>query len=470
MTLSFRRNTFLRTCIQSSHLSHAESAAAALRGDATFGPVPANEGTRNGTVVSGRHRLQRGIMVANLDLHSSSDPGGVAQHGKDYRASRLHRLAGSPSGRPGLCHRPRPAGANSLVIIDIREPRLYEASHIPGSISIPFSPMSDWAVSDDELLMELPPDEDLFGLLGDWGIGPDSTVVLVGTVEPRPRPRPTPCPTLLGWPRRSSTPVSRTSGSWTEAIPGWAAEGRPADELRSHPPCPGRCAGPVDEGDVRVHRVRQGAPQRRRARRWPGRRPVLRRRPCPFAGVGGHIPTARSLPAPWMWDEDGTYKPVETLQGMAEGVLGPDRDQEIIAYCGVGGYASAWWFVLAQILGYRNVKIYDGVRGGLGQGRCHGLVHLVAGGARAYRSRFRALGRRPGDRRLCCANSGRVVGRDERAPRARRPPDLRVRRLRRALAAGGRGLRPGPRRRWSSIVKILNREKVPFVARGSAPT
>ncbi len=48
------------------------------------------------------------------------------------------------------------------------------------------------------------------------------------------------------------------------------------------------------------------------------------------------------------------------LRGMAEGVLGPDRDRHIIAYCGVGGYASAWWFVLAQILGYRNVKIYDG--------------------------------------------------------------------------------------------------------------
>ena len=56
-----------------------------------------------------------------------------------------------------------------LTIIDIREPRLYEAGHIPGSISIPFSPMSDWAVSDDELLMELPPDDDLFALLARLG-------------------------------------------------------------------------------------------------------------------------------------------------------------------------------------------------------------------------------------------------------------------------------------------------------------
>jgi len=82
--------------------------------------------------------------------------------------------------------------------------------------------------------------------------------------------------------------------------------------------------------------------------------------PCPFAGVGGHIPSARSLPAPWMWRDDGTYQPREVLEQMVVGVAGPDKDQEIILYCGVGGYAAAWWFVLTQMLGYMNVKIYDG--------------------------------------------------------------------------------------------------------------
>jgi thiosulfate/3-mercaptopyruvate sulfurtransferase len=45
---------------------------------------------------------------------------------------------------------------------------------------------------------------------------------------------------------------------------------------------------------------------------------------------------------------------------MAAGVVGGPRSQEIIVYCGVGGYASSWWFVLTQVLGYENVKIYDG--------------------------------------------------------------------------------------------------------------
>ena len=37
-----------------------------------------------------------------------------------------------------------------------------------------------------------------------------------------------------------------------------------------------------------------------------------------------------------------------------------DKDDSIIVYCGVGGYANSWWFVLTQVLGYKHVKFYDG--------------------------------------------------------------------------------------------------------------
>ena len=84
----------------------------------------------------------------------------------------------------------------------------------------------------------------------------------------------------------------------------------------------------------------------------------------PFADKPGHIPSATSLPAPWIWNENpnGTYayKDSKTLGTMAAGVAGDPGSQEIIVYCGVGGYASSWWFVLTQVLGYQNVKIYDG--------------------------------------------------------------------------------------------------------------
>ena len=62
----------------------------------------------------------------------------------------------------------------------------------------------------------------------------------------------------------------------------------------------------------------------------------------------------------WVWEVDGTYRPLEVIQGMAAGVIGKDKAQEVIAYCGVGGYAATWWFLLTQLLGYTNIKIYDG--------------------------------------------------------------------------------------------------------------
>jgi thiosulfate/3-mercaptopyruvate sulfurtransferase len=81
----------------------------------------------------------------------------------------------------------------------------------------------------------------------------------------------------------------------------------------------------------------------------------------------GHIPTAVSLPAPWIWNHnpDGTYtyKDPKTLGEMASRVIGhpeDSRSQDIIVYCGVGGYAGAWWFILTQVLGYDDVRIYDG--------------------------------------------------------------------------------------------------------------
>ncbi|MFH1833626.1 MAG: rhodanese-like domain-containing protein, partial [bacterium] len=48
------------------------------------------------------------------------------------------------------------------------------------------------------------------------------------------------------------------------------------------------------------------------------------------------------------------------LRQMAAGVIDRGKHGEIIVYCGVGGYASSWWFVLTQMLGYTGVKIYDG--------------------------------------------------------------------------------------------------------------
>lgn len=52
-------------------------------------------------------------------------------------------------------------------------------------------------------------------------------------------------------------------------------------------------------------------------------------------------PTARSLPVVWVWGKDGIYRAKDVIEGMATGVIGEDRDAEIVLYCGAGSAAGA---------------------------------------------------------------------------------------------------------------------------------
>jgi len=74
---------------------------------------------------------------------------------------------------------------------------------------------------------------------------------------------------------------------------------------------------------------------------------------------GGHIPGARSIPWGKACNEDGTFKSADELKALyaAEGI---DGSQPTIAYCRIGERSSHTWFVLKYLLGYNNVKNYDG--------------------------------------------------------------------------------------------------------------
>jgi len=73
----------------------------------------------------------------------------------------------------------------------------------------------------------------------------------------------------------------------------------------------------------------------------------------------GHIPGAVNVPWSTAVAEDGTFKPIEQLRELyaAKGVSG---DDEVVAYCRIGERSSHTWFVLHELLGYRNVRNYDG--------------------------------------------------------------------------------------------------------------
>jgi thiosulfate/3-mercaptopyruvate sulfurtransferase len=82
--------------------------------------------------------------------------------------------------------------------------------------------------------------------------------------------------------------------------------------------------------------------------------------PTEHAQRGGHIPGAKSIP--WgqaVNDNDGTFKSADELKKLYES-KGITPDKEVIAYCRIGERSSHTWFVLKYLLGYPNVKNYDG--------------------------------------------------------------------------------------------------------------
>jgi thiosulfate/3-mercaptopyruvate sulfurtransferase len=82
--------------------------------------------------------------------------------------------------------------------------------------------------------------------------------------------------------------------------------------------------------------------------------------PTEHAQRGGHIPGAENIPwAQAVNDKDGTFKSVDELRKLYES-KGITQDKEIIAYCRIGERSSHTWFVLKYLLGYPDVKNYDG--------------------------------------------------------------------------------------------------------------
>jgi thiosulfate/3-mercaptopyruvate sulfurtransferase len=75
--------------------------------------------------------------------------------------------------------------------------------------------------------------------------------------------------------------------------------------------------------------------------------------------VPGHIQGAKNIPWAKAANEDGTFKSADELRELyeAEGIT---SDKEVIAYCRIGERSSHTWFALQELLGYRNVKNYDG--------------------------------------------------------------------------------------------------------------
>jgi thiosulfate/3-mercaptopyruvate sulfurtransferase len=238
-----------------------------------------------------------------------------------------------------------------LVTVDIRKVEQYKEGHIPNSVNVFYGV---WAVKKKDLSNELPEEDDLYDAIGSVGIRKDSMVVLVGPVDPAPD-------------RLNATRVA-----WTLVYAGvdnvaildggydkWAKE-KKAISTETVKPKAAEYKGKAGKGifatkEELVSKV--------------GKATLLdTRTPEFFFGVSkldfvekaGHIQGAVSLPAPWMFTQEGTFKETKDLEAMAYGVVGAKDSKEIITYCDSGRFATGWWFTLKEVLGYKNVKSYDG--------------------------------------------------------------------------------------------------------------
>jgi thiosulfate/3-mercaptopyruvate sulfurtransferase len=257
----------------------------------------------------------------------------------------------------------------NLIVLDVRSAEAYATGHIPGAVSEPFVvPFSAWITMRDDLLLEVPDKDDLFAAIGNLGITADKWVVVVTS----PNPGEPPHYGLSAATRVASTLIY--AGITNVAVldgghPKWMADGYETT---------------VDVPDIDKVTYEGVLKQRmfvtvEYVRRHLKRSRILDGRDvdvyygeifCEFAQDTGHIPGATSLPAPWLYHlvegDVYTFKDVETLAKMARGALRRPWGKkghfhrETIVYCGVGGYASSLWFVLTQVLGYHNVKFFDG--------------------------------------------------------------------------------------------------------------
>ena len=243
-------------------------------------------------------------------------------------------------------------GANvRLVEVDV-DTTAYETGHIAGAV--------DWGWQsdlNDPVRRDLIGKQELEQLLGQSGIAPDTTVVLYGDNN--------------NWFAAFAHWILKIYGHKDARLMNggrkkWEDEGRP---LTSDIPDVAQAAYSAQAADTAL-RVFQGDVQARLGNPNVGMVDV--RSPQEFTGEilappglpetaqrGGHIPGAANIPWASAVADDGTFKSPEELSAIYGG-KGIVPDKEIVTYCRIGERSSHTWFVLKYLLGYPDVRNYDG--------------------------------------------------------------------------------------------------------------
>ena len=231
---------------------------------------------------------------------------------------------------------------------------LYDTGHVPGAVKI------DWHMDlNDPLVRDYLDAERFAALMSRNGISRDHTVVFYGDNSNWWAAYALWVFSLFGHPD-----VRLMNGGRRK----WVLEQRPLvtevpARTRTEYPLPERSDGPIRafREDVLHHLKKGGAlVDVRSPQEFSGEMLHMPDYPQEGALRGGHIPGARNVPWKRAANDDGSFRSAEELEAIYAEEIGLSRDEEIIAYCRIGERSSHTWFVLKHLLGFPNVRNYDG--------------------------------------------------------------------------------------------------------------
>ncbi|GAA1444850.1 sulfurtransferase [Leifsonia poae] len=244
-------------------------------------------------------------------------------------------------------------GDPGLVVVESDEDvLLYNTGHIPGAVKI------DWHTDlNDPVQRDYVDGEHFAELLSRKGISRNDTVVFYGDKN-------------NWWAAYALWVFSLFGHEDVRLLDGgrdkWIAEGR---EITKVVPEREPVEYPVPERDDTIIRAFKddvlahlGKPliDVRSPEEYSGERTEIPGYPTEGALRAGHIPSAASVPWARAAAPDATFKRRAELESIYLGEAGLKPGDDVIAYCRIGERSSHTWFVLTHLLGFENVRNYDG--------------------------------------------------------------------------------------------------------------
>jgi len=232
---------------------------------------------------------------------------------------------------------------------------LYDTGHIPGAVHV------DWRrdLNDDVIRDYLTP-EAFAKLASRIGITPDTVLAFYGDKS-------------NWWACYAYWVFSLFGHKHLRIVNGgrdkWIAEGRPLTKDKINYPATSYPAPPrrLDEKIRAFQADARGHSDSHKPLidvRSPGefKGEITHMPEYPQEGVlrGGHIPGAHGVPWKTAVNADGTFKSADELKKIYEDNLNLKTSDDTIVYCRIGERSSHTWFVLTQLLGFTNVRNYDG--------------------------------------------------------------------------------------------------------------